>query len=298
MDQIKADFDEIRQSQLPFVEVLISMGYIYISPEEVMRQRDNNTSKFILKEIAAKAFMEINQYEFYGQTYKFSEKNVYDAVEDLENLPFEGLIDTSKLVYNMIMPKTGGKTIKVFHGGKSISKSFRFIDFAQSENNVFHVTVEYKASGKSNIRPDIVCFVNGIPFVVIENKKSGVDVNEAINQMRRNQLAEYCPKFFVYSQLLIATNGSEFRYGTTLTPAKFYSIWKEKGVSKEDLEKYVKRYIEKPIDSSVYSQVCEDLSALGEYKQRQARLVTEQDKGIVSLLAPKRLLDFTKNHII
>ena len=298
MDQIKADFDEIRQSQLPFVEVLISMGYIYISPEEVMRQRDNNTSKFILKEIAAKAFMEINEYEFYGQTYKFSEKNVYDAVEDLENLPFEGLIDTSKVVYNMIMPKTGGKTIKVFHGGKSISKSFRFIDFAQSENNVFHVTVEYKASGKSNIRPDIVCFVNGIPFVVIENKKSGVDVNEAINQMRRNQLAEYCPKFFVYSQLLIATNGSEFRYGTTLTPAKFYSIWKEKGVSKEDLEKYVKRYIEKPIDSSVYSQVCEDLSALGEYKQRQARLVTEQDKGIVSLLAPKRLLDFTKNYII
>ncbi|MFH1504022.1 MAG: type I restriction endonuclease subunit R [Candidatus Omnitrophota bacterium] len=295
---MKADFDEIRQSQLPFVEVLISMGYSYISSEEVMRQRNGDASKFILKKIAAKALMAINGYEYYGQIYKFSEKNVYDVVEELESLPLEGLIDTSRLVYNMIMPKTGGKTIKVFHEGKNISRSFRFIDFAHPENNVFHVTVEYEANGKRHIRPDIVCFVNGIPFVVIENKKAGVDIKEAIFQMSRNQRAEYCPKFFVYSQLLIATNGSEFRYGTTLTQAKFYSIWKEKGIAKKELESYVKRYIEKPLDSSAYSQVREDLGVSQDYNQRKTRLATEQDRGIVSLLAPKRLLDFTKNYII
>ena len=298
MEEIKADFDEVSQSQLPFVEVLVNMGYTYLSKKEVLRQRGDDPSKFILKDIAEKVLMEINGYEYYGQEYKFSQKDVHDAVIELENLPLEGLIDTSRSVYNMIMSTSGGKTIKVFQGGKNISQSFRFIDFKHPENNAFHVTVEYPASGRSNIKPDIVCFVNGIPFVVIENKKSGVDVSEAISQMERNQRAEYCPKFFIYPQLLIATNGAEFRYGTTLTPAKFYTTWKEKGILKEELEKYVKRYIEKPLDSSVHFQVCEDLNSYGEHRQITDRLVTEQDRGIVGLLKPGRLLDLTKNYII
>jgi type I restriction enzyme R subunit len=88
-------------------------------------------------------------------------------------------------------------------------------------------TAEFVASGKQNIRPDIVCFVNGIPFAVIENKKSGVGVVEALNQMNRNQGPEYCPKLYTYTQLLVATNGKDLQYGTTGTPNKFYAVWKE-----------------------------------------------------------------------
>ncbi|MFH1847584.1 MAG: type I restriction endonuclease subunit R [Candidatus Omnitrophota bacterium] len=298
MEQIKADFDEIRQSQLPFVEVLINMGYTYLPAAEVTRQRGEDTSKFILKEIAAQALMDINEYEHHGKQYKFTEKNVCDAIDELENLPLEGLIDTSKTVYNMIMPTLGGKTIKVFHEGKNRSKSFRFIDFYHPEKNTYHVTVEYPASGRSNIRPDIVCFINGIPFVVIENKKASVEIGEAISQMSRNQRAEYCPKFFAYPQLLIAANGTELRYGTTMTPDKFYSVWKEKGVSSEDVGKHTDSYVNKVIGRDIYSQVCEDLKIGDNYKQTIDRLVTEQDKGIVCLLDPARLLDIAKNYII
>jgi len=87
----------------------------------------------------------------------------------------------------MIMPTSGGKTIRVNHGGKQMSQNFRFIDFADITNNAFHVTVEYTATGKQTIRPDIVCFVNGIPFSLIENKKSGVGISEALGQMVGNQ---------------------------------------------------------------------------------------------------------------
>src|SRR3989338_3678843 len=119
MDAIKADFDEVRQAQLPFVELLVNLGYTYISPVEVMRERGNDPSNFLLKDIARKALMRINGYEYYGEQYKFSEKDVSEAVDELENLPLEGLIDPSKTIYHMIMPTSGGKTIKVFHGGKS-----------------------------------------------------------------------------------------------------------------------------------------------------------------------------------
>jgi len=299
MNEIKANFDEARQSQLPFVEVLINLGYTYISCEDVIRQRGEDMSKFLLKDIARDALMEINGYEHKGQEHKFSEKDVIDAIDELENILFEGLIDTSRHIYNMIMPRTGGKTIKVFHEGKNVSKSFRYIDFSNPLKNKFHVTVEYSASGKGNIRPDIVCFVNGIPFAVIENKKSGVDVNEAIAQMERNQRAEYCPKFYVYSQLLIATNGKDMRYGTTGTKPKFYAAWKEKEVSKEDLEASVQDIIKTSIDSEIYSQICHDLNgATIGHKQKLKRLTTKQDQDIVSLFDKHRLLDLTKNFII
>ena len=49
---IQANFDEAKQSQLTAVELLINMGYKYISPAEVDAQRGNDHSKFILKDIA------------------------------------------------------------------------------------------------------------------------------------------------------------------------------------------------------------------------------------------------------
>ncbi|MEK6615334.1 MAG: type I restriction endonuclease, partial [Bacteroidota bacterium] len=231
---INAHFDEARQSQLPLVELLINMGYTYLPRAEVLRERHEDTSKFILKDIAFEALRRINSYEHSGQMWKFEDEEIKKAIDELEAIKFVGLVDTSKEIYNTIMPTTGGKTIKVFHEGKSESKSFRFIDFAKPENNTFHVVVEFEATGKQNIRPDIVLFVNGIPFVIVENKKAGVDIAEAMTQHVRNQKADHCPRLYIYTQMLVATNGTDFRYGTTDTPAKFYVEWKEKDVNEID----------------------------------------------------------------
>lgn len=299
METIKANFDEAKQSQLPFVEMLIALGYKYISADEVMQERGGDEAKFLLRNIASQALMNINSYEHNGQEYKFSEKDVFDAVDELENIKYEGLIDTSREVYNTIMPTSGGKTIRVFYDGKNISKSFRFIDFKNPKNNIFHVAVEYPAMGKSGIRPDIVCFVNGIPFAVIENKKSSVKIEEAIDQMNRNQGPDRCPKLFVYPQILIGTNDKEMRYGTTGTPTKFYASWKEKSVSGKEIDARVQELIVQKIDKDLYSKICIDLNgATIGHKQIIKRLTTEQDKGVVSIFEPARLLDLAKNYII
>lgn len=295
----KVNFDEARQSQLPFIELLLNIGYTYIPADEALRQRGGDTSNFILADIATEKLMEINGYEVDGIEYKFSEKDVRDAIDELEHIQYEGLIDTAQKIYNTIMPTSGGKTIKVNHGGKKVSKNFRFIDFQNPNKNSFHVTAEFVASGKQNIRPDIVVFVNGIPFAIIENKKSGVGVKDAINQMNRNQGPEFCPKLFTYTQLLIGTNGKEFQYGTTGTPNKFYAVWKEKGADQEELSEKLLALIHKKIDSDVYTQILEDLNGytIG-HTQRRDRLPTEQDCGVMFLFEPTRLLDLTKNYIL
>ncbi len=293
------NFDEAKQSQLPFVELLLNMGYTYISVSEALRQRGGDTSNFILLDIATEKLMQINGYEIDGTEYKFSEKDVRDAIDELEHIQYEGLIDTAQKIYNTIMPTSGGKTIKVNHGGKKASKNFRFIDFENPLNNTFHVTTEFSVSGKQDIRPDIVVFVNGIPFVVIENKKSSVDVKEAINQMNRNQGSEFCPKLFTYTQLLIATNGKNLQYGTTGTAHKFYAVWKEKGADQEELSEKLLSLIHKEIDPQTYAEVLGDLNGYTDgHIQKTDRIPTEQDCGVMFLFEPKRLLDLTKNYIL
>lgn len=295
----KVHFDEAKQSQLTALELLLAMGYQYISVEEALLERGSDTSNFILANIASEKLMEINKYEVDGESYKFSEKDVQDAVDELEYIQYEGLIDTSQKIYNIIMPTSGGKTIRVRTGGMTVSKNFRFIDFEHPENNVFHVTAEFVASGKQNIRPDILCFVNGIPFAIIENKKSSVAVTEAINQMNRNQGPEFCPKLFTYTQLLVGTNGKELQYGTTGTPNKFYAVWKEKEMTLEEINERAKELIGKKIDDAVYEKVLKDLNGYTDgHKQKTQRLPTEQDRGILSLFEPARLLDLTKNYIL
>ncbi len=292
---MQANFDEARQSQLPAVELLINMGYTYLSCEELKKQRREENGKFILKNIAFESLKKINHFEYKGEIYPFSDKNVWDAIEELENIQVHGLQDTAKEVYHLIMTE-GGKTFPVMIDGKPSSQNFRFIDFQNPKNNSFHVAVEVPVNGKNeNIRPDIVCYVNGIPFVVIENKKSGTEVKDALNQMNRNQKPEYSPKFFVYPQLLIGTNVEECLYGTTGTPTKFYASWKEKETDLDVLDTEIQKHIHTHIDSEIYRIMCTDMNGVTlNHRQLTDRLTTKQDRTLYCILRPDRLLNLTR----
>ena len=275
------------------------MGYTYISTNEVLEQRNDDARNFILRDIAAKQLMEINTYEVDDKDFTFGEKDVRDAIDELENVEYNGLIDTSQTVFNMIMPTAGGKTIVVQHEGKKMSKNFKFIDFENPLNNTFHVAVEITHEGKSRIRPDIVCYVNGIPFAIIENKKSSVEVDKALSQMNRNQGAEYCPRLYTYAQLLIGTNGKDLRYGTTGTPNKFYAKWREKGTPADIFDTKIQTLISQKIDLTTYTQLRFDLNGYTQdHTQKTERMVTEQDRGVVALFDPLRILDLTKNYTV
>jgi type I restriction enzyme R subunit len=299
MNMENVDFDEAKQSQLPLVEMLINMGYTYISRKDALAQRGGDTSNYLLHDIARQSFYDINSYESGGETMRFSEADVAGVVEELEATRLDGLIDTSRNISHMIMPKIGGKTIEVFADGRRESKSFRYIDFSDGgRNNQFHVTVEYRVTGKETIRCDVVCFVNGIPIAIIENKKSGVDINKAIAQLSRYQKPEYAPKLFIYAQLLVAANSVNWLYGTTGTPEKFYSNWREREQDDAELEAKLKQVIDKPIDTELYAQILRDLDGYTfGHAQVMDRQVTEQDIGAFAMLRPGRLLDLAKNFV-
>ena len=106
-------------------------------------------------------------------------------------------------------------------------ETVHLIDWDTPENNHFALAEEVTLKGGHERRPDIVLFVNGLAVVVIELKRSSVDIANGIRQLITNQEAIFNQGFFSTVQLVLAGSDSQgLRYGTTGTPEKFFVEWK------------------------------------------------------------------------
>ncbi len=281
------DFDEASMSQIPALLELVNLGFTYIPRAQISEKRES-PSQYVLREIAFTALREIN-----GSN--ISDKSIRDAVFEAEQIEMGGgVFRASEDVYSLML---AGRAVSELVNGRRVSPQMRFIDFKEARNNHFHVCAEFELSEGQSRRPDIVLFVNGFPFAVIENKKESVKVDEAVAQMVRNQSRNETPKFFLFPQILVATNVRELKFGTMLTPARFYAHWKEKDADQKVYDAEVSAVINKPVSPETVSQIAMDLIRT-DYVQTPDRAVTNQDRGIYSLLRPERLLDLTRNFIL
>ena len=219
------------------INLLQSLGYKFINREENLKLRGGKTSEVLFREILTQKLGEINGYEYKGKRYKFSQSNVLKAVDELAGVSLnEGLMVANERITNLLL--LGTSLEENLEDGTRRSFSFKFIDFENLQNNDFYVTEEFEVSrvsqsdAQKHRRPDLVLFINGIPIVVIELKKSSVSFENGIKQLEKEQGKDEIAHLFKYIQLTIAANGSGARYGTTGTAFKFYSVWKEQDEAK------------------------------------------------------------------
>lgn len=258
-------------SKYPAIELLCKLGFEYISPEECTAQR-GNFFEVLLKDILRKQLNIINQFKFGGITYKFTADNIEKAIKDLDEPLTDGLVRTSEKIYNALM--LGKSYIEKLADGTSKSFNLKYIDWEHPENNVYHVTEEFSCDSwdkQKNARPDIVLFVNGIPFAVVECKSPVISENQAVEQMIRNQCNDYIPQLFKFAQIVVATNKNAVKYATCNTPKKFWSVWREEQTEWQD--KLIEQHL-------------------------SGREATVQDRNIISLLSPERLLKLTKFFVL
>ena len=258
-------------SKYPAIELLCKLGYTYISPDECMTER-GTLYNVLLKGILRKQLQKINQFEFGGITYKFSADNIEKAISELDEPLTDGLIRTSEKIYDSLM--LGKSYLEKLVDGTSKSFNLKYIDWDHPENNVFHVTEEYSCDSwdkQKNARPDIVLFVNGIPFGVIECKAPTISEEQAVEQMIRNQGKDYIPQLFKFAQIVMATNKNAVKYATCGTGKSFWCVWHEQYTDWQN--KLIDQYI-------------------------AGREPTVQDRNIVSLFAPERLMKLSKFFIL
>ena len=111
-------------------------------------------------------------------------------------------------------------------GGKTEEKRAALIDFQHPENNHFLAVKELKIHGDLyRRRTDIVGFVNGIPLLFVELKKTTVDVQDAYTNNYTDYL-DTIPHLFYYNAFLILSNGVESKIGTLGSKYEFFHEWK------------------------------------------------------------------------
>jgi type I restriction enzyme, R subunit len=295
----KFQFDEKHLSQIPALQILINLGFEYIVPEQSLAERQGKPANVLLEGILREQLKKINRINYKGREFLFSEENIQSAVQKLKNVKYDGLLRTNENVYDLL---TLGTSLEQTIEGDSKSFNLNFIDWQNWKRNAFHATAEFaveRTRSMEAVRPDIVLFVNGIPFAVLECKSPKVELSQAISQSIRNQSDDHIPKLFIYSQMVLGINKNDGQYATTGTPAKFWSVWKELRDKDSDIE----RAVNAPLTSGKKDNLFrgEFSAARGFFDSLEVegkRLVTEQDKILYSLCRPERLLELAYKYTV
>ena len=308
-------FIEDHISQIPAIQLLINMGYEYVSPAQAMEWRKGKNSAVLFEEVLFTQLQKINSFTRRGKEYNFSEANINAAIIPLKDLPLQdGIMHANAVFYDLI---TLGKAFEQNINGDKKSHSLQYIDWKKPENNLFQVTEEFSVlrDGRADTyRLDLVLFINGIPMAIIECKSPSLNgtktpVELAIEQHTRNFRKDGIRSLYVYSNLLMSVATNDAAYATTGTSKEFWSKWREQFPAKTNETNYWKTLnelknkslCEEHKDKLFSERGKNDFSYARSYfdsLEQEDRPVTKQDELLFSLCAPARMLDFIRNFIV
>ena len=262
-----AGWNEQDLAETPAVALLQSLGYTFVPPEDLERERASLKETVLTGRLAV-ALKRLNPW--------LSDTNVARAVKAVTRVPAAGLAEANQALHTSL---TYGIALEQDRGDGRKSHTVRFLDFDDPGRNEWIVTRQYKVLGsKKHVVPDVVAFVNGLPLAVVECKSPTIGdawKAEAVKQLRRYQEAgtrwkdQGAPRLFEAAQVLIGACGERAVYGTVGTPERFFLEWKE------------------PYPLGV--------KQLG---RKLGRAPTPQDVLLYGLLEPRNLLDVVRNFVV
>ncbi|WP_399675938.1 type I restriction endonuclease subunit R [Serratia sp. szju] len=299
--QIAPKFQEEYSAKLPALALLSNLGWKYISPQQALSARAGKADQVVLNQILREQLAK-RTFIFAGKEHAISDKAIDSLVAEVNSPALnQGLITANEHLYNHLLY---GISVTEFIDGKRANPTISLIDWNNPHNNSFVFTEEFsvtRANGIEARRPDIVCFVNGIPLVVIEakrpdgNAKKGPTIDEGISQSLRNQRHDEIPRLFAYSQILLSINGHDGRYGTCGTPTKFWATWREEDISDLEMLAIKNRKLTAQQMDLIFSH--RPVACLEWYQHLTTAgdlAITGQDQLLISLLLPERLLDMAR----
>tara|TARA_R110002126_G_scaffold167330_5_gene315557 strand:- start:14392 stop:17661 length:3270 start_codon:yes stop_codon:yes gene_type:complete len=296
------DTREEAASKLPALHVLMTMGWEYLTPAEALALR--GSERGVLLEPILRERLKGHRFDFKGQTYPLSAGGVDQVVREISATGLnEGLIPANEAIYKHL---TLGITVTDFVDGQRTSVTVPLIDWADPAANILQVTEELsveRPAGMGRFRPDVVCYVNGIPLVVIEAKrpvsstKDKAMVDEGISQHLRNQKTDGIQDLYAYSQLLLSISGNDGRYGTTGTDKKFWGAWTEEEITEGQMQAVKSMPLSVAQREALFADKPKWMRDDFDRLHSGPVWPTEQDRLIISLLRPDRLLDFTRRFI-
>ena len=192
-----------------------------------------------------------------------------------------------------------GVPVSVADGGRGGQKPVRLrvFDWSDAGNNDFLLVSQMTITGPLyTCRPDLIGFVNGLPFVVIEFKKPSVPARVAFD----DNLTSYkhpqngIPALFAYNAFLIASNGTDSRIGSITADWERFFEWKRIESEKEPKRVSLEVIIRGTCDKARLIDLVENFTLFSEHKAGLVKIIAQNhqflgvNNAILSMLEARK----------
>jgi type I restriction enzyme, R subunit len=201
------------------LEFFIELGYKYKFGEELDKERED------YKEVILEERLR-NTIEKNSMNKGLSEEAINEAVKKIKRISGIATIKNNEQFHKYLSDgiQIDTRTNKGIRG-----KTVYLFDFNEPKNNDFLAVNQFTIREKSERRPDILIFINGLPIAIFE-LKNPTDENATIEKAYQ-QLQTYkqeIPKLFDYNELAIISDGTFAQVGTFTSPKEWFLPWKSK----------------------------------------------------------------------
>lgn len=236
---------EYKNVEKPFLEKLKALNWRVIDqgnfgiPQDPTVSLRTSFKEVTLKQEFIKAVKKINTVN--GKPWLTNKQ-----LEDLYNETIAtektnvSLLEANKQVFEKLIGVTKTTVAKNEVTGEE-NPLVKLIDFKQWDNNEFVAINQFRVvtpgGPRAGIIPDIVLFVNGLPFCVVECKDVDVadPISSAVEQIMRYAntrdddfgFKDGEERLFHYNLFSIATHGEEARVGSITGDFEYYLNWKD-----------------------------------------------------------------------
>lgn len=277
---------EYTQVEKPLIDQLVGMGWTHLegAPPGDVKPTDPGksgraafTEVFLLSRLRER-LRAINPGPA-GRPW-LDDRRVSQAIGALTRIATPSLLEANQKATELLL---GGITVEGLHGWDGgRDQRVRYIDWANPLRNDLAVVSQFRVDipgtqGRRCIVPDEVLFVNGIPLVLLECKKPGEGLAEAVRQhlryadRRGASPSEGNPLLFHTMQLLVATSGERAAIGSITSSPEHYAPWRDP-----------------------YPMSAEELAAR---LSKPEAAVSPQEILVGAVLYPDRLLDIVHNFV-
>lgn len=204
------------------IELFQEMGYHHVYAPNIERDFDNPLYEDELEQ----ALYRINP--------SMPDAAIADAFYKLKNFESAELIQKNALFMDYIQH---GIEVRYFVKGEECSGIVYIVDYKNPDNNSFIIANQWTFIEKSNRRPDILVFLNGLPVVLMELKspsREETDISEAYRQIQ-NYMQEI-PSMFIYNCICVISDLLTSKAGTITSGEDRFMEWKTQDGSYENTQ--------------------------------------------------------------
>ncbi|MYA70960.1 type I restriction endonuclease subunit R [Candidatus Poribacteria bacterium] len=217
-------YSEDQLIEQPAIHLLKEIGWETLNCQNEFEQTEESPlSRQTKSEVVLTARLETALKRFNPTA---TDDTIAKAVEELtQSRAVMSPTEANREIYTLL--KDGVKvTLSDPNGEGETAEVLQVIDWNTPENNDFFAASQLWITGEMYTkRPDIVCFVNGIPLVLMEFKRIDVHLHAAYNDNLRDY-KDTIPHLFWYNAFILLSNGTESKVGSLTADWEHFAEWK------------------------------------------------------------------------